>query len=110
MGVLASAVGAGFIAVIGMVIGPGPGLWAVPVVLPAGLGGSILDSVLGATVQCVYLCPTDGSETEQYPLHHCGSATVYLRGWRWLNNDWVNAWCGGLGSVLSCILALALGA
>ena len=110
LGVLAAVGGAGLIAVIAALATAVPWAWAWLVVLLAGFSGSILDSVLGATAQCIYVCQADGAQTEQHPLHHCGSSTVYLRGWRWLNNDWVNGLCGAFGSLLSCGLALALGA
>ena len=52
-----------------------------------------MDSLLGATVQVIYTCPACGKETERHPLHACGTQTVYKRGWRWMNNDAVNAFC-----------------
>jgi Raf kinase inhibitor-like YbhB/YbcL family protein len=80
------------------------------VVALAGLAGSLVDSLLGSTLQVIYTCPTCAKETERHPTHTCGTTTVYQRGWRWLNNDWVNAACAtaGAGLVLaSAVLAPA---
>ena len=63
----------------------------------AGLAGSLFDSFLGATVQAMYYCPADKKETEKHPLHTCGTETVHIRGWKWLDNDWVNFACGLFG-------------
>ncbi len=68
----------------------------------AGLLGSLFDSVLGATVQAIYFCDYDQKETES-ALHRCGHATRLVRGWRWMDNDWVNL----LASVFSSLLAAA---
>ena len=67
----------------------------------AGLAGSLFDSFLGATVQAMYYCPTDKKETEKHPIHICGTQTVHIRGWKWLNNDWVNFACGAFGVVIA---------
>ena len=67
----------------------------------AGTSGSLFDSFLGATIQAMYYCPTDQKETEKHPLHTCGTQTVHLRGWNWLNNDWVNFACGAFGVVIA---------
>jgi uncharacterized membrane protein len=53
------------------------------------LGGSMLDSLLGATVQAIYYCPACDKETERR-IHTCGTKTRPLRGWPWMNNDVVN--------------------
>jgi uncharacterized protein (TIGR00297 family) len=55
----------------------------------AGLGGSLFDSLLGATVQAIYYCPSCRKDTER-KVHTCGTPTTLKRGWRWLNNDGVN--------------------
>jgi len=63
--------------------------WVIPVALIGGLLGSLADSLLGATVQAIYYCPVCAKETEK-ALHGCGAPTQRQRGWRWLDNDWVN--------------------
>lgn len=63
------------------------------VVFAAGLIGSLVDSFLGATVQAIYVCSNCGRNTEKHPIHTCGGQTSRVKGWRWLNNDWVNFGC-----------------
>jgi uncharacterized protein (TIGR00297 family) len=88
VGILAAASGAGL---IGIAAGWGTGSLAVAIaVLIAGFIGATADSLLGATVQAIYFCPTCRKETERFPRHGCGSATTRLRGWPWLRNDGVN--------------------
>ena len=55
----------------------------------AGMAGCLFDSLLGATVQVIYFSQNRGRETEK-KTDRDGSANEYLRGWCWLNNDWVN--------------------
>ena len=82
--------------------------WSLfPLITFAGLAGSLFDSLLGATVQAMYYCPIDQKETEKHPFHTCGTQTVHIRGWKWLNNDWVNFACGMFG-VLMALLAIPL--
>jgi uncharacterized membrane protein len=71
----------------------------------AGLAGSLFDSLLGATVQAMYYCPTDKKETEKHPLHTCGTETIHIRGWKWLENDWVNFACGAFGAMIALLFA-----
>jgi len=72
----------------------------------AGLGGSLVDSLLGATLQAIYYCPSCAKETERHPLHLCGSATRQIRGWSWLNNDAVNWACAISGAALGLAIFL----
>jgi uncharacterized membrane protein len=69
--------------------------------------GSLFDSFLGATVQAIYFCPTCDKETERHPVHTCGTPTAMIRGWEWLNNDWVNFGCSAfsVGTILVFLLA-----
>jgi uncharacterized protein (TIGR00297 family) len=76
----------------------------LPFVGLAGLLGSFIDSALGATVQAVYWCPQCKKETERYPVHYCGHSTTLYRGWRWLDNDWVNF----LSSLAAALIAIGL--
>jgi uncharacterized membrane protein len=110
LGTLGGLTSAALIAALAGVLNLLPLEAAAWMVALGGLAGTLFDSLLGATVQCIYRCPKDGIETEQHPLHRCGTPTLYVRGWRWLNNDWVNAACGAFGSLFACGLALGLGA
>jgi uncharacterized protein (TIGR00297 family) len=73
-----------------------------------GLLGSLVDSLLGATWQAIYFCPTCEKQTEKYPSHTCGTATVHHRGLPWLNNDWVNFFCTLSGGLVGVLLFLLL--
>ena len=104
-GTLAAAGGAAFIAILGALLGSGGRGWAsLEIILMAGLLGSLFDSFLGATVQAMYRCPQCDKETEKHPLHTCGTETVQVRGWSWLNNDMVNLGCALVGAVVGIFL------
>jgi uncharacterized protein (TIGR00297 family) len=55
-----------------------------------GVAGMFLDSLLGATVQARFRCPACGASSERR-RHRCGTRTELVGGWRWLDNDGVNA-------------------
>jgi len=73
------------------------------VITLAGLAASLFDSLLGATVQAIYYCDACQKETERHPLHSCGTPTRLVRGWAWLNNDWVNFLATATGAGLGVL-------
>lgn len=104
VGTLASLTGSALIAFLASLL---TDTWSLfPLVTFSGLAGSLFDSFLGGTVQAMYFCPTDQKETEKHPLHTCGTETVHIRGWNWLDNDWVNFACGAFGVAIALIIIL----
>ncbi len=101
-GTLATLGGAALVGLAGAAFTPAGS--RLPLILAATLGGligSLFDSFLGATVQAIYRCPQCDKETEHHPTHGCGAATVQIRGWGWLNNDWVNFWASLVGALVA---------
>ncbi|CAN5802509.1 DUF92 domain-containing protein [soil metagenome] len=90
---LASAIAIGLVAGIGYAFGwDVPGFTAgalIAIIALAGFCGSLFDSLLGATVQAGFRCPACDVLTE-HRVHACGTPTVRVKGWTWLNNDAVN--------------------
>ena len=99
----AALLGSSLIAILAGLFSPTDTLstYYFPLISAAGVLGSLFDSFLGATAQAMYYCPTDQKETEKHPLHTCGTQTVHIRGWKWLNNDWVNFACGAFGVMIA---------
>lgn len=82
---------------------------ALVAIAVGGVLGSLVDSLLGATLQAIYFCPVCQKETEKHPQHTCGGKTVHQRGLAWLNNDGVNFLCtlsAGLAGV--CLFLVLL--
>jgi uncharacterized protein (TIGR00297 family) len=68
----------------------------------AGVAGSLLDSMLGGTIQSIYMCTICGKHTER--KLHCNSATVFVKGIRWMTNDTVNWICALTGAFIAWVL------
>jgi uncharacterized membrane protein len=112
VGTLAALAGSGIIGLFAVILPPTDN-WSLNtshwlLITFAGLAGALFDSLLGGTVQAMYYCPTDKKETEKHPTHTCGTSTVHIRGWKWLDNDWVNFSCGAFGVVVALILGILL--
>jgi uncharacterized protein (TIGR00297 family) len=73
------------------------------IALVSGLGGSMIDSILGATLQAMYYCPFCEKETERR-IHNCGMRARPTRGAAWFNNDVVNF----IATLFGALLAMAI--
>lgn len=76
------------------------------IIIIAGLLGSIIDSIEGATIQGIYFCEKCNKETESNPHPRCGSKTNFHRGSRYINNDFVNLTSALLVSSLVFIIVV----
>lgn len=71
-----------------------------------GLGGGLMDSVVGATVQSKRFCDRCLRPTERR-VHSCGYRTRQSRGIPWMSNDAVNL-CGTMAGAVVALLAGSL--
>ena len=102
LGELSAVAGSFFVAIIAAVVGVFGGASIVPLLAAAfaAIVGEHIDSVLGATVQAAYYCPTCKKETERR-VHKCGAATRHVKGVEAVTNEAVN--------FISTCLAVAVG-
>ena len=101
-GTTAAFAGAAFIAFSGSFWISGSLLVYFLIIIFSGFLGSVIDSLLGATVQLQYICTVCGKITER--KNHCGKETLYSKGFYFLNNDLVNFFAGLSGGIISFIL------
>lgn len=70
----------------------------------SGVAGSLVDSILGVSVQVQYLCPKCGKIVDQ--TNHCNIEINYKRGIKIINNDVVNLLAGTSGAIFFFIIYL----
>lgn len=101
-GTAATLAGGLLIGLAGVFFFPELSAWAFLLAVGlAGLAGSLVDSLLGATVQAIYYDPVREKETERQIFDEHGVLVPPLRGWVWVNNDVVNflsSVCGALAA------------
>ncbi|WP_042345956.1 DUF92 domain-containing protein [Bacillus massiliigorillae] len=88
LGTAASFMGAFFIAIVAYEVFSMDSLFYLILITFCGFFGSVVDTILGATVQVRYSCKTCGLLTEK--TEHCGKETHLSKGIKWCNNDVVN--------------------
>ncbi|MBL7074150.1 DUF92 domain-containing protein [candidate division KSB1 bacterium] len=103
-GTLGAAVGAGLIALTGYGLRPDLiGIRIGTFIALSGLLASLVDSVLGITIQAQYECPVCQKLTER--ARHCGDRVTELKsGFPWIDNDMVNWGCALSGIFLMWLL------
>ncbi|MDQ2866606.1 MAG: DUF92 domain-containing protein [Candidatus Eremiobacteraeota bacterium] len=100
-GTLAEICGAALVALAATLVHIAPFL---PVFV-AGVGGALVDSILGACAQALRFCPHCRLECESNP-HTCGTPTSLRRGVAWIENDAVNLAATAAGAVLAAAVFL----
>ncbi|MHA1369722.1 MAG: DUF92 domain-containing protein [Promethearchaeota archaeon] len=112
LGSIAGLLGSSLIAIFGLGIGITVGSIPVQDILEfivtfsiislIGFGGTMIDSVLGATIQGFFKCKICQKHTEKRV--HCGEKTELVRGKAGFNNDLVNFTSASFSAVIAFIL------
>ena len=110
-GTLATVAGAILIAIVAFLLrsispaGDHPGVGAVIAIGIAGTLGSVIDSVLGATLQARFICVTCGHRSESPSPHLPGHRMQPESGIPWLTNSAVNLSSALAAGVVASLLA-----
>jgi uncharacterized membrane protein len=104
-GITLAGTSAGIIGALLAAVGAATMNWetSLPVIVAAGFVGSLVDSLLGATVQERRWCDVCGRVTERR-IHNCGTPTTHRGGIRGWNNDLVNFTSTLAGAAVSWVL------
>lgn len=103
-GTLGGLLGALIIGSMGYVLRPELLTFPQFLLVTAGSGflASLVDSVVGATIQAKFACTVCGKETEK--RNHCGAPSVLIHGIRKIDNDWVNIICTASGALFALLI------
>lgn len=109
LGVFASLAGSAFITSLFILVSDGIYTnytikYSALLICAGGFLGSIVDSILGSTVQAQYLCEKTGTITEKPII--MGRKTKLIRGYRLINNDVVNLLSSTMVSLLIIITVM----
>lgn len=100
-GMAATVAGAAFIGIIALLTGFDSRIF--PAAIVAGVGGALLDSILGASIQVRRWCERCSALTER-SIHSCGAPARRVSGW--LSNDAVNLACTLAGAAIGALWVL----
>lgn len=79
----------------------------LPIVAASGLAGSVVDSLLGATLQATYRDERGGhGAVTERARDAAGRPAARVRGWRWMTNDVVNLIATACGAACAGWLAM----
>jgi uncharacterized protein (TIGR00297 family) len=108
IGTLAAAAGGATIGIAAGMLLPLASLPSMTALgLVSGVGGAMVDSLLGATVQALFRCDVCGRDTEAR-VHRCGRRSRPVRGVAWMSNDLVNLLAAIAGAGFGGVLWTAL--
>jgi len=100
IGTLGGLAGAALVAATGALAGGGARLALIGTLV--GFAGMAADSALGAVAQGRFHCPACDRDSE-WPVHGCGTRTVWTGGMAWLDNDGVNLAATTLAAALAAL-------
>ncbi|MDX8359590.1 DUF92 domain-containing protein [Cytobacillus sp. IB215316] len=104
LGTVSSLGGAYFIAILASLIWNELTILLILFIGLFGFIGSLIDTLLGATVQVVYQCPKCSLVTEK--TEHCGKTCDHLKGFHFLNNDMINLLAITISALLGGLILL----